>query len=235
MIAPLAGYAMRGTIWYQGEANVTRAPQYAPLFAALITNWRARWERQFPFIWVQLPGLEASLPGWPLLRESQAKALSLPNTAMAVTIDVGERNDIHPRNKQAVGYRLALAARKLVYLEQVPHMGPLLVKMTVQDGRCRIELSNTGEGLTTTDGKPPRGFEVAGNDRRFVPAEASIEGGTLEVWSPRVSAPVAVRYLWTDYPNELNLYSTFRGEIWLPAGPFRTDDWEAMPAIELVD
>ncbi len=235
MISPIIGYGMRGALWYQGESNATRPLQYTPLFQALISDWRARWGREFPFIWVQLPGWETTLPSWPLLREAQASALSLPNTAMAVAIDVGERWDIHPRNKQAVGIRLAIAARKLVYLEQLPHMGPLLEKMTIEGARCRIQLNNTGEGLTTADSEPPRGFEVAGQDRLFVPAEVSIEGGILEVWSPAVSAPLAVRYLWTDYLDDINLFSTFNGETWLPVAPFRTDDWDAMPPIELVD
>ena len=235
MINPLVGYGMRGALWYQGEANIFRAAQYAPLFQTLIRDWREQWGDEFPFIWAQLPGLETIRPSWPLLREAQAKALDLPNTAMAVTIDVGEQHDIHPRNKQAVGHRMALAARGLVYLEDIPYMAPLFSGMTVDGSRCRIEFSNAGEGLTTIDGAMPAGFELAGADSVFHPAGAEIDGGEVIVWSDKVAEPVAVRFLWDDYPESINLYSTFDEKTWLPAAPFRTDDWDAMPEIELVD
>ncbi len=235
MIAPLVGYGMRGVIWYQGESNRFRPIQYSKLFQALISDWRSQWGRDFPFLWVQLPNWSNPLQTWPLLRESQTAALSLPNTAMAVTIDVGEADDIHPRNKQAVGNRLAVAARKLVYLEQLPHMGPLLEKMTVEGSRCLLELNNIGDGLATSDGNPPRCFEVAGKDQRFFPAEGAVDGGQVSIWSDKVKNPLAVRYAWANHPDDPNLYSTFLGETWLPVSPFRTDRWDAMPEIELVD
>jgi sialate O-acetylesterase len=235
MIAPLVGYGMRGVIWYQGESNRFRPIQYSKLFQALISDWRDQWGRDFPFLWVQLPNWDNPLQTWPLLRESQAAALNLPGTAMAVTIDVGERWDIHPRNKQAVGNRLAIAARKLVYLEKLPHMGPLLESMTVEGNRCLVKLNNSGDSLATSDGNSPRCFEVAGKDQRFFPAEAVIKGAVVQIWSPEVTAPLAVRYAWANNPDNPNLYSTFRGKTWLPAAPFRTDSWDAMPALELID
>ncbi|MBW7995540.1 MAG: sialate O-acetylesterase [Candidatus Glassbacteria bacterium] len=235
MIAPLAGLGIRGVIWYQGEANVTRPAQYARLFQTLITDWRNRWGRDLPFIWVQLPGFQAGLETWPLLREAQAAALELPNTAMAVAIDLGERHDIHPRNKQAVGNRLAIAARGLVYLEDLPSKAPAYESMTVAGARCRVEFNNSGDGLASSDGEPVRGFSVAGDDRVFVAAKAVIENGAVVVWSDQVTGPVAVRYAWTNFPADLNLYGTYHGSAWLPAAPFRTDDWETMPELELFD
>jgi sialate O-acetylesterase len=226
MISPLVGYGIRGVLWYQGEANVFRAGQYAPLFKALIDDWRKQWGRELPFLWVQLPNFDTPVPNWPPLRESQAAALELPNTAMAVAIDVGERWDIHPKDKQTVGYRLGLAARGLVYFENVPFRAPMVGNTDFTNGSCVVNLTNTADSLVTSDGDSPRGFALAGNDRQFYPAEATLDNGKIVVQSDSVTNPVALRYGFENWPPQLNLYSSYMGQNWLPVTPFRTDDWD---------
>jgi sialate O-acetylesterase len=226
MIAPLVPYAMRGVVWYQGEANAYRTYQYRRLFPAMIENWRDDWgQGDFPFFFVQLVNYNEDSGTWPYLREAQTMTLSLPNTAMAVGIDIGERGDIHPKNKQEVGRRLALAARAKVYGEKLIYSGPLYRSITVEGSRCRITFDHAGEGLAAGGGGPLEGFLVAGWDKKFVEAQATVEGGQLVVWSESVAAPVAVRYAWEDSPEKCNLWNKVDGKPWLPASPFRTDDW----------
>lgn len=226
MIAPLIPYAIRGAIWYQGESNADRAYQYRTLFPTMIRDWRARWgEGDFPFDFVQLPNFKARTdqPGesaWAEMREAQAAALQLPNTGMATTIDLGEAANIHPTDKQDVGYRLALEALHSTYGKRnlVP-TGPSFDAMHAEGGRLRVSLKNA-TGMKTTDRRPVAGFAVAGGDHKFYWADARIEGNSVVVDSPQVPNPVAVRYAWADNPA-VNLVNA-QG---LPAVPFRTDAW----------
>lgn len=231
MIAPLVPFAIRGVIWYQGESNVFRANQYRDLFPAMIHDWRARWGRgDFPFLFVQLANFEAGAGSrWPELREAQLRTLELPNTGMAVATDIGEANDIHPRNKQEVGVRLARAARALVYREKIAYSGPVYESLKVEGSRVRISFQHTGQGLIAGRGDAElKGFTVAGADKIFRPAQAIIEGTEVVVASAEVSAPVALRYAWRDNPEEANLYSLTQDGAQLPASPFRTDDWPGL-------
>ena len=235
MVHPLLPYPIRGVLWYQGESNADRledAAAYRATFPALIADWRARWaspRRDFPFLWVQLANFMAAdaepaeRSAWATLRESQGAALRLPNTAQVVAIDLGEAGDIHPRNKQDVGARLALAARKVAYGHDVVHSGPVYRRHEVRDGRVVIEFDHVGGGLAVgrRGGGSLRGFAVAGADRRFVWADARIEGDRVVVRSDRVAEPVAVRYAWGDNPDAASLYNA----AGLPAAPFRTDAW----------
>jgi sialate O-acetylesterase len=229
MIAPLVPFAMRGVIWYQGESNAQRAYQYRTLFPLLIKDWRARWgQGDFPFLFVQLANFEpvATEPvddDWAELREAQTRALALPNTGMAVTIDVGDADDIHPGNKQDVGNRLALAARHIAYGENLAYSGPLYKSMTIEGNRIRLFFDHAGEGLMSKGGDKLQGFAIAGDDRKFVWAEAVIDGKTILVSGPTVANPVAVRYAWAINPI-CNLYN----RAGLPASPFRTDAWPEM-------
>jgi sialate O-acetylesterase len=234
VVAPVIPYGIAGVIWYQGETNDHRAWQYRKLFPLLIRDWRRAWgQGDFPFLFVQLStvGAAATQPGdsnWAELREAQTLALAEPNTAMAVSVDIGD-GDIHPRNKADVGTRLALAARAIVYGEKaLPWQGPTYESMKVEGDKIRLTFRHA-DGLTAGGaGTGPGtivGFAIAGADRKFVWAEAKIEGVTVLVWSPEVPKPVAVRYAWaTNPPNNL------RSAAALPAGPFRTDDWPATTA-----
>ncbi|WP_221029080.1 sialate O-acetylesterase [Actomonas aquatica] len=227
MIAPWVGFGLKGVIWYQGEANAGRAEQYRTLFPVMIEAWRREWGRpELPFLWVQLPNLdrqpEPSRSGWAELRESQLMTLSLPMTGMAVTIDVGDPNDLHPTNKQAVGQRLALAAEHLVYgREAAGRLSPTPQDFAIVEGAVEVTMRAPG-GLRVREGEETlRGFVVAGDDHRWVPAQAEIVGETtVRVWSPDVVAPVAVRYAWADNPD-----CNLQGAGGLPASPFRSDDW----------
>ena len=231
MVHPLLPYPIKGVLWYQGESNAGPgdAVAYRGLFRALIEDWRTGWGLgNVPFLYVQLANyLPASVEppesSWALLRESQSAALALPMTAQAVTIDIGEPNDIHPRNKQEVGRRLALAARKLAYGENVVFSGPVYRRHEVEGGKIVIDLAHVGRGLVAKDAAGGRlvGFTVAGADGRFVQADAAIRGDRVVVWSDAVPSPVAVRYAWADNPEGSNLFNA-EG---LPASPFRTDDW----------
>jgi sialate O-acetylesterase len=223
MIHPLLPYGIRGVLWYQGESNATRHSEYRALFVAMIKGWRAAWgEGDFPFLWVQLANWKTGDPTgleWAGLREAQAQALSLPNTGMAVTIDIGEAANIHPRNKQEVGRRLALIAGHQVYGIPGPWRGPLFKSVEQAGATLRVHMDTGGGGLVA-HGTALSGFTVAGEDRRFVPASARIEGATVVVSATGVDAPVAVRYAWTDAP-EAGLFN----DAGLPAEPFRSDDW----------
>ena len=224
MIAPLQPYALRGAIWYQGESNWQRADEYGEVFSAMIRAWRAQWNQgDFPFYFVQLANFivkdDPSGRGWAQLREAQTKALALPNTGMAVTIDIGDANDIHPRNKQEVGRRLALLAKAKIYDIPVDWSGPVFVGATREGAALRVKFTRVDDSLTA-GGKPLQAFEVAGPDRKFYPATARIERGTVVVSAPEVPEPAAVRYAWSNNPDA-NLF-TGTG---LPAEPFRSDDW----------
>ncbi len=237
MIAPLAPYALRGVIWYQGEANGNAGMEYRTLFPRLIQDWRAHWGAEFPFLFVQLPSFgEDPVPvaksGWPWLREAQAMALREPRTSMAITIDVGNPKDVHPTNKLDVGYRLALLARRDVYGQKLVASGPLFRDFAVEGGKIRVRFRETGSGLTIgqapwfAPGVTPLpaekliGFYIAGEDRQWIEATAKIDGDSVLLVSPAVLKPVAARYGWANSPR-CNLYN----KEGLPASPFRTDDW----------
>lgn len=226
MIAPVINYTIKGFLWYQGESNTGRADEYAKLQPAQIADWRAKWQQgALPFLFVQLPGfMDVNyLPGesqWAALREAQLKSLAVPNTAMVTAIDLGEWNDIHPDNKKAVGERLALAARALVYGEKdLEYSGPLYESAAINGDKITITFSHTGNGLVAIDNEPLNGFAIAGADKKFVWANARIEDGKVIVWSDRIPAPMYVRYAWADNPDAPNLYN----KEGLPASPFRTD------------
>lgn len=225
MIAPLVPYALRGAIWYQGEANAGNAKLYGLQLRTMIAEWRAAWgQGDFPFLFVQLPNFMApqqapsETGGWPLIREQMLKTLEVPNTGMAVTIDIGEADDIHPKNKQDVGSRLAQWALAKTYGRSIPPSGPLYKAMRRQGNRIVLEFDHA-EGLSGRGGQL-KGFAIAGADRRFVWAEARIEGDTVVVSSPQVAEPMAVRYGWANNPE-----CTLINRAGLPASPFRTDDW----------
>ncbi len=224
MIAPLTPYRIKGVIWYQGEANADRAAQYRSLFPALIRDWRRQWGYEFPFLFVQLAGFgpNASEPAdypWAELRQSQAAALALPQTGMAVAIDVGNASDIHPTDKQDVAHRLALTAERVAYGENVIASGPTYQSMTIEGDRIRLKFANADSGLKLKDAHAAaRGFAIAGADGHFVWASAAVDGRDVLVSSAGVKAPTAVRYDWSNTPDG-NLYNR-QG---LPAVPFRTD------------
>jgi sialate O-acetylesterase len=226
MVKPLTPYPVAGAIWYQGESNADRAYQYRTLFPEMIRAWREAWAQpDLPFLFVQLANFNAlaATPGesdWAELREAQTMTLALPHTGMAVILDIGEANDIHPRDKKDVGLRLALQALKKVYGKELLASGPTLAEVTPDGAAMRLRFDNLGGGLVTADGAPPKGFAIAGSDHKWRWAEARIAGGAVVVSSAEVPAPVAVRYGWADNPP-----NTLRNEAGLPAAPFRTDDW----------
>ncbi len=224
MLAPLTQYAIKGFLWYQGEANTGRAAEYAKLQPAMIADWRKKWkEGDLPFLFVQLPGFGdynylPSESQWAELREAQAQSLTVPNTAMAVAIDLGEWNDIHPDRKKEVGDRLALAARKLVYGENLTAAGPTLRSAAIEGGKIVLRFDHADNGLTTSDGEDPQEFAIAGADGKFVWASARIEGDKVILQSDKIKEPKYVRYAWADDPVNPNLYN----KEGLPAAPFRT-------------
>jgi len=230
MIGPLLPCAIRGVIWYQGESNASNAKRYSTLFPHLIQSWRERWGiGELPFLFVQLANWNfepVSDKGsrWAELREVQLKTLSLPHTGMAVTIDIGDAKDIHAKNKQEVGRRLALNALATVYHRDIDYSGPLFTGMHEESGKLQISF-RFGNGLKTSDGKTPTGFVIAGSDQKFVPAQAEIQGEQILLQSPEIPNPKAARYAWADNPpcNIVNAAG-------LPASPFRTDDWRTQPA-----
>jgi sialate O-acetylesterase len=239
MIVPLQPYAIRGAIWYQGESNAGRAVEYQTLFPAMIQNWRADWgQGDFAFFFVQLAPFMKIEPepresDWAELREAQRlTAQTVPRTAMAVITDAGEENDIHPGRKEPVGARLALAARAVAYGERVEHAGPTYQGMKVKGNQAILQFKHVGGGLVARGGEgthgaaPLQGFTIAGSDRKFVNAQAVIQGDRVIVSSPQVPHPVAVRYGWANYPV-VNLYN----QEGLPASPFRTDDFPLTTAV----
>jgi sialate O-acetylesterase len=242
MIAPLAPCTIRGAIWYQGESNCGLKNRgnmtlYGQLFPTMILAWRyefaraqdvPREESEFPFLFVQLanyfPRRDTPTDSyWAQIREAQFGTLEVPRTGMAVAIDVGEANDIHPTNKQEVGHRLALSALAQVYFQEMEFSGPLYAGMQVEDGKIRLSFTNS-EGMKSRDGGPLKGFAIAGEDKKFVWASAVIEGDHVVVGSPQVKDPVAIRYDWADNPDG-NLVNG----AGLPASPFRSDDWMQNP------
>ncbi|HXW13702.1 MAG TPA: sialate O-acetylesterase [Terriglobia bacterium] len=223
MMAPLTPYAIAGAIWYQGESNADFAYQYRRVFTAMIQQWRSSWgEGDFPFLFVQLANFDAGgkFPdAWAVLRESQDKTLALPKTGMAVTIDIGESHNIHPTNKQEVGRRLALAAEGIAYGRKIEYRGPAFKSLRADRGTLRLQFTHAAGGLVVR-GQRLMGFDIAGEDQQFLPAEAQIEGSDVVLSSSRVANPVAARYAWANDPK-CNLYN----KQGLPAPPFRTDDW----------
>ncbi|MDR0866279.1 MAG: 9-O-acetylesterase [Candidatus Symbiothrix sp.] len=225
MLHPFIPYSLRGALWYQGESNDWRAYQYRELFPLMINDWRKQWNTNFPFYFVQLANYKQRQESptesdWAELREAQARALHLENTGMAVTIDIGDAADIHPRNKQDVGKRLALIARANIYGENIGYSGPVYDTYKIEGNKIRIRFKHTEGGLKAKDNEMLSGFAIAGVNRKFYWAEAEIEGDEIIISSPDVDFPVAVRYAWADNPL-CNLYNG----IGLPASPFRTDDW----------
>jgi sialate O-acetylesterase len=222
MLAPLQNMSIKGVIWYQGESNVERAAEYGSLFPAMIRAWRGEWgQGDFPFLFVQLanflePVDEPGESQWAETRQAQAMALNEPNSAMAVTIDVGEWNDVHPENKQAVGERLALAARAVAYGEDgLVYSGPALASVAAENGKLILRFSHVGSGLEARGG-PLQEFAIAGADGRYVRARAEIRGDRVVAWSEAVPNPLRVRYAWADNPAGANLYN----REGLPAAPF---------------
>ena len=227
MIAPLLNYTIKGVIWYQGESNTGRALEYHKMFPALISDWRSKWKQgNFPFLYVQLHNFmeaksQPSESGWAELREAQLKTLSVPNTGMAVAIDLGEWNDLHPSNKKDVGERLALTAQKVAYGDRkVVYSGPIYKSMKTRGKKIIISFTNVGSGLVAKGNGELKHFAIAGADKKFVWAKAKIEKDKVVVWNDDIAKPVAVRYAWADNPEGANLYN----KEGLPASPFRTDD-----------
>ncbi|MGF7038565.1 sialate O-acetylesterase [Mucilaginibacter lappiensis] len=227
MVAPVINYTIKGLLWYQGESNADKAAEYGRLLEALIADWRSRWNQgDVPFIYAQLPNFNEveyspAQSDWARLREGQLKALSVPNTGMAVTIDAGEWNDIHPLNKKDVGERLAIAAENVAYGEKnIVASGPIYQSAVVKGSRIAVSFKNTGSGLVIHDGTELEQFAIAGADKKFVWATAIIEGDKVIVWNEKVINPLYVRYAWADNPEGANLYN----KEGLPASPFRTDN-----------
>ncbi|HOZ76380.1 MAG TPA: sialate O-acetylesterase [Ferruginibacter sp.] len=225
MIAPVTNYTIKGFCWYQGEGNIHTAEEYTKLLPALISDWRTQWQQtSLPFLIVQLPGFSdynyyPSESNWAILREAQLKTLTVANTALTVAIDLGEWNDIHPDNKKDVGERLALAALKLAYNKNIVSSGPLYQSSEIAGDKITVHFSNTGSGLVTNDEEAPGDFAIAGADKKFVWATATIEGDNIIVTSDKIKKPLYVRYAWADNPVHPNVYN----KEGLPASPFRTD------------
>ncbi len=226
MINPLIPFGIRGAIWYQGESNASRAFQYRTIFPMMIEDWRKKWDQgDFPFYFVQLANFrevynEPRDNDWAELREAQTMTLGLPNTGMAVIIDIGEAGDIHPRNKQDVGKRLALNALAQVHGKDLEYSGPMFKSMETKSGKAHLTFDHTTGGLKAVGGSKLKGFAIAGEDKKFVWADAEISGDKIIVSSDQVKKPAAVRYAW-DVNPVCNLYNG----AGLPASPFRTDDW----------
>ncbi|MFC1497414.1 sialate O-acetylesterase [Verrucomicrobiota bacterium] len=237
MITPLMPFAIKGVIWYQGENDAGSGSRYAKPFSNMITVWRKKWgQGDFPFLFVQLAAfheaMDEAVPQdarWPYIREAQAKALSLPNVGMASAIDLGTQKDIHPWNKGVVGHRLAAEAKRIAYGRDIVSLGPLYESIDVKDGKVVVKFKHVGSGLIAKDvdldgikvsSDEIKGFAICGEDRKFVHAEAEIDGDTIVVSNTKVANPVAVRYAWADFPI-CNLYNN-EG---FPANPFRTDDF----------
>lgn len=232
MIYPILGCGIKGAIWYQGESNAGSfedSEKYAELFPTMIKDWRARWNMgDFPFLWVQLANWKATTENpaeseWAYLRESQSKTLSLANTGQAVIIDIGEADDIHPRNKQDVGKRLGLVAQKIAYKKDLVYSGPTYKSMSIEKNKIRLSFDHVGGGLMLKEGTDELyEFAIAGEDKEFVWAQAKIEGNEIVVWQDDIKKPIAVRYAWSDNPDKANLYN----KEGLPTCPFRTDEFD---------
>jgi sialate O-acetylesterase len=220
MIAPLIDYRIKGVIWYQGESNsgTERAPMYAKVFPKLIADWRGKWaEGDFPFLFVQISSFKSTVyEHWGVIRDAQRRTLDLANTGMAVTLDVGDPDNVHPPDKQTVGHRLALAARHIAYGEHLEDSGPLYRETAAEGGSIRVWFDHS-DGLTAKGGTL-QGFEVAGDDHRFFPATAKIENNTILVTASGVKSPRFVRYAWPNAPAA-NLYNS----AGLPASTFSSE------------
>lgn len=226
MVAPVIPYTIKGICWYQGESNAGRPVEYEALMKALIEDWRKKWNLgTLPFFYVQLPGFMdySYLPtesNWARLRESQLNTLTIDRTGMAVAIDLGEWNDIHPDNKRDVGERLALWALYEAYGEKaLVHSGPMVEKIDLGPDRITIHFAHTGSGLITRDGEAPAEFAIAGEDKKFVWAKTRLDGNKVIAWNEEVKSPKYIRYAWADNPVNPNLVN----KEGLPASPFRTD------------
>ncbi|HEU0125293.1 MAG TPA: sialate O-acetylesterase, partial [Flavobacterium sp.] len=223
MIAPLKNYSLKGVLWYQGESNTKKPSEYFDLMKTLIETWRTQLNQEkLPFLVVQLtnymdPKLEPVESSWAALRQQQSNLLKIDNTGLAVTIDLGEWNDIHPLNKYDVGRRLALQARKLVYGEKkLIASGPLFKSMQRKENQLVLSFDNIGSGLISKSGNTLNGFAIAGQDGKFVWAKATIEGDKIIIWNNEIRNPIKVRYAWADNPDTANLYNKEN----LPASPF---------------
>ncbi len=232
MVNPILNFAIEGAIWYQGESNAGRAYQYRKAFPLMIQDWRNHWKQgDFPFYFVQLASFNANYgtsehgSSWAELREAQSMTLSLPNTGMAVTTDIGEANDIHPRNKQDVGKRLAAVALNKTYGRNNVFTGPVYKGINVEGKKIRVSFTNVGGGLMVNDKYGYlKGFEVAGSDQKFRYAKAWLEGNDVVVSCDEISNPVAVRFAWADNPEDANLFN----KEGFPASPFRSDSWQGI-------
>lgn len=227
MIAPMLNYSIKGAVWYQGESNTCRAFEHFEIFKSLIKDWRLNWNQgDFPFLYVQLPNfceenIMITKYDWAVFRETQLKALNIPNTGMAVTIDIGEFNDIHPVKKKPVGERLALAAQKVAYGDnKVVYSGPIYKAIEINGKEVTLSFNNTGSGIISKDGKELNCFEICGIDNNYISAKAKIIDDKVVVWNDDISNPVAVRYAWANNPEGINFYN----KEGLPASPFRTSD-----------
>lgn len=225
MVAPILNYGIKGVIWYQGESNTSNPAEYHKLFSAMIYDWRNKFDQgEFPFLYVQLPNyMEAcekpTESSWAELREEQFKTLRVPNTGMAVTIDVGEWNDLHPLRKKEVGERLALLAQKLAYGDNsIVCSGPMYEGMKVEGNKIIIKFSNVGEGLIAKGSNELKHFAIAGEDKKYVWGKVKIEKDLIIVWNDNIKNPTSVRYAWADNPELANLYN----KNGLPASPFET-------------
>ena len=227
MINPIISYTIGGCIWYQGEANADRPIQYRKLFPLMIESWRTKWNQgDFPFYFVQLANFmeqkaESQNSNWAALREAQSMTLSVSNTGQAVAIDIGDAGDIHPKNKQEVGRRLALNALNLSYGKDIVYSGPMYESMEIIGDTVKLKFTHIGGGLVVKDSEKLQSFSIAGEDKNFVWANTKIVGESVYVWSSKVKKPLSVRYGWADNPN-CNLYNKYG----LPASPFRTDSWK---------
>ncbi len=231
MIHPLIPYAITGSLWYQGEANVSRAFQYRTSFPLMITNWRNEWRRKFPFYFVQLSsfgGFQGSDKGseWAELREAQTMTLKLPKTGMAITTDIGNPYDVHPKDKANVGFRLAAKVLTVTYNKTGFYESPKYDSADFKDGYTEVKFNYTGNGLVVKDKYGYiKGFELAGADHKFYYAQAVIvDGNKVKVWCDQVRQPVAVRYAWTDSPIDANLFS----KEGFPVAAFRSDNWKGL-------
>jgi sialate O-acetylesterase len=223
----LAPFTLRGVLWYQGESNAGKPGLYHKQLTQLVTSWRTLWNDELPFAWVQLPNFTSPGEGWPRVRESMLKTLELPKTGMAITIDLGDAKDIHPKNKQDVGKRLSYWALGTVYGKNVPAIsGPLPAGSTIKGNAITVSFKHTNGGLKSITGGPLTGFQIAAADQQWKPADAKIVGDAVVISSSEVDQPVAVRYAWKDWPD----YSLANG-AGLPSSPFRTDDWP-VPAVK---
>lgn len=226
MINPIIPFTIKGVIWYQGESNADRAYQYQELFPLMIKDWRKQWNINLPFYFVQLANYtkvinEPAPSDWAELREAQLKTLNLENTGMAVTIDIGDDKDIHPKNKQEVGRRLSLIARANTYGEAISFSGPIYNEYRIEGNTIRIKFKYVEGGLKIKNSETLKGFEISGLNHKFYWATAEIIGNDVIVSCPSVLNPIAVRYAWSENP----VCNLFNSEG-LPASPFRTDDWK---------